>query len=192
MQVYEAIMQRRTIRKFTQVPVPESALLRLIDCARMTAYAANVQPLKFGIITDSALREKIFPLTKWAGYLTDAAPLPAERPTAYIAILADHRLKSGNCLVEAGAAEAIISLEAEELGLASCILGALAFKPLTELLKLPTDIELIHLVALGYPAQKSQAVPIQKDVKYYLQPDGTLCVPKRSMEEILLFSILDK
>ena len=42
-------------------------------------------------------------------------------------------------------------------------------------------------VALGYPAQKSEIYPMEAgQYRYHLTPDGTLHVPKRSLDEILL------
>ena len=52
MNVYDAIMKRRTIRKFEQKAVSEDNLVKLVDCARVAAYGANVQPLKFMIVNN--------------------------------------------------------------------------------------------------------------------------------------------
>ena len=80
MNVYDAIMKRRTIRKFEQKAVSEDNLVKLVDCARVAAYGANVQPLKFMIVNNSKTLQKIYPMTKWAGYLADGAPKENERP----------------------------------------------------------------------------------------------------------------
>ena len=53
MNVKEAIEKRRTIRKFEQRAVDKGLLLDMVDCARLSAYGANLQPLKFGIIDDA-------------------------------------------------------------------------------------------------------------------------------------------
>ena len=47
MNVREAIERRRTIRKFAQTEIDLATLHELIDCARLAAYGANMQPLKF-------------------------------------------------------------------------------------------------------------------------------------------------
>mgnify|MGYP000857214404 CR=1 FL=1 len=118
MNVYDAIMKRRTIRKFEQKAVSEDNLVKLVDCARVAAYGANVQPLKFMIVNDSETLQKIYPMTKWAGYLTDGAPKENERPMAYIAVLGDSSIKSNKMYeVEAGAAVTTMMLEAVEMGL---------------------------------------------------------------------------
>ena len=59
MNVYDAIMKRRTIRKFEQKAVSEDNLVKLVDCARVAAYGANVQPLKFMIVNNSETLQKI-------------------------------------------------------------------------------------------------------------------------------------
>ena len=45
MNVREAIEKRRTIRKFTQTKIDATDLHELIDCARLAAYGAILQPL---------------------------------------------------------------------------------------------------------------------------------------------------
>lgn len=186
MNVYEAIMNRRTIRKFTQEPIPEETLLKLVDCARMAAYGANMQPLKFKIVTQADVLAEIFPKTKWAAMLSNGTPAEGERPTAYIAIVGDTGIKK-SFEVDAGAAVTNMMLEAEECGLASCWLGAIDRAAIKQILGLGEKYELVYLLALGYPAQKSRAVAMEEgNIKYFLDDENVVNVPKRSMEEILL------
>ncbi len=187
MNVYDAIMKRRTIRKFTEREIPQEDLIKLVDCARVAAYGANVQPLKFAIITDKDKLNDIYPFTKWAGYLTDGAPKENERPTAYIAVLGDTSIKqNGNFEVEAGAAVTTIMLEAVELGLASCWLGAIARDEIKNVLGLDNNLNVVYLLALGYPKQESRITDFKGDIKYFEDENGTINVPKRPLEEILI------
>ena len=64
MNVYDAIMKRRTIRKFEQKAVSEDNLVKLVDCARVATYGANVQPLKFMIVNNSKTLQKNIPNDK--------------------------------------------------------------------------------------------------------------------------------
>ena len=187
MQVYDAIMNRRSIRKFQQMPIEKEALLKLVDCARMAAYPMNYQPLKFMVIDDAAELEQVYPCTRWAGFLEDGFPKEEERPVAYILMLGDKNIKaSGDFQVETGAAGTTMALAATELGIASCWLGALNRDRLRESLGIPEHLTILDLIALGYPAQKSQAVPMQNnDFKYYLNEEKILQVPKRSLDEVL-------
>lgn len=187
MNVYDAIMARRTIRKFTQKEIAQEDLTKLVDCARMAAYGANVQPLKFAVVTDKKLLDDIFPSTKWAGYLTDGAPKENERPTAYVAVLGDRSIKQNGAFeVEAGAAVTTMMLEAVEMGLASCWLGAIQRDEIKKTLNLDDNLDIVYLLALGYPDQKSRAVEMNGDIKYFEDGDGVINVPKRPLKEILI------
>ena len=57
MTVYEAVKQRRTVRKFKQQEVNKEDILKLIDAARLAPYGANLQPLKFSVIVSEELRK---------------------------------------------------------------------------------------------------------------------------------------
>ena len=188
MNVYDAIMKRRTIRKFEQKAVSEDNLVKLVDCARVAAYGANVQPLKFMIVNNSETLQKIYPMTKWAGYLADGAPKENERPAAYIAVLGDSSIKSNKMYeVEAGAAVTTMMLEAVEMGLGTCWLGAIQRDEIKKLLKLDENLDVVYLLAVGYPKQESKIVDMKdNDVKYYEDENGVINVPKRSLEEILI------
>ena len=167
MNVYDAIMKRRTIRKFEQKAVSEDNLVKLVDCARVAAYGANVQPLKFMIVNDSET---------------------LQRPMAYIAVLGDSSIKSNKMYeVEAGAAVTTMMLEAVEMGLGTCWLGAIQRDEIKKLLKLDENLDVVYLLAVGYPKQESKIVDMKdNDVKYYEDENGVINVPKRSLEEILI------
>ena len=187
MNVYDAIMKRRTIRKFEDKKVCESDLVKLVDCARVAAYGANVQPLKFAIINDKKTLNDIYPMTKWAGYLADGAPKENERPSAYIAVLGDKSIRENGVFeCEAGAAVTTMMLEAVEMGLGTCWLGALKRDEIKELLNLDEKFNVVYLLAVGYPKQESRMVEMKDDIKYYEDENGVINVPKRSLEEVLI------
>ena len=76
-------------------------------------------------------------------------------------------------------------LTAEELGLATCWLGAIDKEKLREMLN--TDYPVLYLLAVGYPAQESKVTDIKDgSIKYYEDENGVINVPKRSLEDIML------
>jgi nitroreductase len=128
----------------------------------------------------------LYPLTKWAGYL-DWEPAENERPTSYIAVLNDTSLKpTANTECDSGAAVMSMILEAQELGLASCWLGAIQRDKIKELLRLDEKLDVTYLLALGYPAQSGDTFEIGSDVKYYFDENGNVRVPKRTLDEVLI------
>lgn len=181
MNVYEAIKNRRSIRKFEQKPVPGEDLYKIIDAGRLAAFGRNLQALKFAIMENA---DEVYPLTKWAGYLTDWNPAENERPLCYIAVLGDTSLKN-NFDIDSGAAISNMMLMAMELGLSTCWLGAINRNKLKEILN--TEHEVLFLLAVGYPAQESKVVDIKdNDVKYYEDENGIIRVPKRTLDEVLV------
>lgn len=186
MEVSRALLERRTIRKFTQQPIAEKDLLDLIEYARVAAYPGNLQPLKFAVAKDKSLCDRIFPNTKWAAYLPDGTPKETQRPTAYIMVLGDKSIKD-SFEVEAGAAVTSMMLGALDKGIASCWLGALNRSEIMNILNLSEDAySLVYVLALGYPAQESRICEMTGDIKYFLDENNILNVPKRSLEEILI------
>jgi len=185
MKVTDAIVSRRTKRKYTNQGVSRDLLETLVEYARFTPTGANLQALKYAII-DGELSKKVFQYTKWSGYHPEDAPNENEQPPCYIAILGDNEIKSnGQFETDSGAAGTVICLAAEELGLSTCWLGAIRRKEIKELMGLDEKYSLLYLIAVGYSDQKADFVDCDGDIKYFMNGD-VLTVPKRTREEILI------
>jgi nitroreductase len=185
----DLIRQNRSYRRFHQdVPVALETLRALVYLARLSASAANLQPLKYVLSSDPQVNARIFPHTRWAGYLEDwPGPEEGERPAAYIVILGDTGIgKSFDC--DHGIAAQSILLGATERGLGGCILGAIDRDGLRQTLEIPEQYEILLVLALGKP---SETVVIEEvgpsgDIKYYRDAEGVHHVPKRSVDELIL------
>jgi nitroreductase len=59
MNVLEVIKKRRSIRKYKKDPIPEEALSRVLEAARLAPSGKNFQPWKFIIVKDKSLKEKL-------------------------------------------------------------------------------------------------------------------------------------
>jgi len=82
-----------------------------------------------------------------------------------------------------------ISMVAYEEGVASCMLGSVDREKLRKILKVPEHIQIPLVVALGYPQEKSKAVEIKgKDTKYWFDKEGVLNVPKRKLEDVVIWN----
>ena len=183
--IYEKITSRRSIRKYVQKDVPREVLLRCVDAARLSPSGANRQPLKYIIVNDQELIKEVFSTLKWAGYLPNYQPSEHEMPRAYIVIILDKRIHE-NPSHDAGIAAMSISMVAFDEGLGSCILGAVDREKLRGILRAPDGLDIVLVVALGYPAESPVADKMKDgDVKYWLDENRVLHVPKRSLEEVV-------
>ncbi len=190
MNISEAIKGRRTIRKFSQTPLSKEQLAKYIDAARLAPSAANLQPLRYVAVQSREMADKMFELVKWAGYLAPAYnPKEGERPTAYIAVCSDKNNSSGWVAADLGAAVENMILEALSDGVGACWIASVNRPEATKLLALPDDIYLECVVALGYPAETPKEVTITDGIKYYVDETGTLCVPKQSLDDVLLKTV---
>lgn len=187
MSVYDLILKRRTIRKFEQKPISNDDLKKYINAARLAPTAANRQPLKYIVVSSRENVGKVFECVKWAGYLApDYNPKENERPTAFIAVCIDTDISESGYEMDIGAAVENIILTALDDGVGACWMGAIDRLEISKILKLSQNLTLSCVVALGFSAETPMEVEIsENNVKYFLEND-TLCVPKRTMEEVLL------
>ncbi len=183
--IYEKITSRRTIRKYAQKDIPPEILRKCVDAARLSPSGANRQPLKYIVINDQTLAKEVFTTLKWAGYLPDYEPSEHEMPRAYIVITLDKSIHESPGH-DAGIAAMSISMVAYDEGIGSCILGAVDREKLKTILKVPNGLDIILVIALGYPAESPIADKMKDgDTKYWLDKNRVLHVPKRSLEEVL-------
>lgn len=184
--VTDLIKSRRTIRKFQQKAIDVSLLRQFTDAARLAPSGANLQPLKYIIVESRNMTDRLFEHVKWAGYLAPHYnPKEDERPTAYIVVCADKTIRENGCDMDVGAAAENIILSALSHGVGCCWMASIDRDKIRGLLNVCDNLEISCVLALGYPKEEPKEVEYKGDVKYYL--DGkTLCVPKRSMEEVLV------
>ncbi len=187
MEVKEALKNRRTVRLYQQKNVPDSDLAEMIDAARVTSCASNLQQLRYIVIRDSKLVKEIFPLTAWANLVRPSRTPESgiSAPRCFIAVIAS---ASANQVIYADAGAAIQSMQlmAWSKGLGCCWLGSIQRDKLKILVELPDDKQVLYLVAVGYPAEKPVAedVPDGKSVFYYLDEQKCLHIPKIRLEDV--------
>lgn len=188
MTVYEAITKRRTIRKYKQTKIQPEILKKIINSARLCASAANMQPLKYIIVSSDNMCKEIFPCLKWAAYFKDGSgkPKEGEEPTAYVIILGDKNIKT-SFDTDAGAAITNMMLTAYEEGLGSCWFASVDRQKVKEILTIDENLDILYVLSLGYPMEESRECEMKdNDIKYFRNDDGSISVPKRSMDEVLI------
>lgn len=94
--IKELAKKNRSYRRFYEnKKITEDELKELVDTGRNTPSAANRQPVRYKLVCDEVMNEKVFECLGWAGYLKDwAGPVKGERPSAYIIMATDKNAKA--------------------------------------------------------------------------------------------------
>jgi nitroreductase len=187
--IKELVKASRSIRRFKQdKPMPLDVLLDLVDTARFTPSAANKQPLRYVLCTDSERNQEIFDCLTWAAALPDwPGPAPGQRPAAYIVLLEDSRI-SGTGWMDQGIAAQTMLLAAKEKGFGGCMLGAVNRRRLAEVLNLQEEYKILLVLALGEPAEEIilEEAASGQNLDYFRDAQEQHHVPKRGLQEIIL------
>ncbi len=187
--IADLIRKNRSCRRFYQNrEVDLETLKGLINLGRLSASAANLQPLAYIASCDADKNEKIFACLTWAAYLKDwPGPKEGERPSAYIVVLGDTEIAEDfGC--DHGIASQSILLGAREKGLAGCMLGAVDRKRLRQYLDIPEKYKILLVIALGTPKEDIMIEPLGPDgsIRYWRDEKGIHHVPKRALADIII------
>ena len=190
----DILKRARSYRRFDpSVPISMEMLQEWVAACRYCPSGRNIQALKYALVTDKEVCNRIFPLLAWAGYLKDwNGPQENERPTAYIVQLLDKGIAE-NCLCDDGLQLQTLVLSATEAGFGGCIIKSFKDSALREVLQLPEQLEITYVLALGKPAETVRIEDMQEgQVRYWRTPDKVHHVPKRSVSELIyrLFFLL--
>lgn len=144
---------RRNVRQFTDQPVPEDVLDRILEAGRRAPSASNWQPWDFVLVTD---REQLVELAKVWQHATHVA-----RAAAAIAIVApvpeDDR-QSALLQYDLGQATYAMTVAAADLGVGTGHAAAADQAQARAVLGFPEGRFLAYVLAVGYPADKPLAV----------------------------------
>ncbi len=186
--IINVLKSRRTVRSFTDDPIKKECIIEMIDCARVSPSAANMQSIKYLIVDSFDDRKAIFSHIKYAGYIQNWNPEFSESPVAYIAVLNDTDIQKTNGITECDCGIAMMSIimSATDMGIGSCILGAIDKDAIRRLLGIKEQYDLMYLIGLGISKQNNLQFDSDDSVKYILDESGNFLVPKRTLDNILI------
>ncbi|MBI3397967.1 MAG: nitroreductase family protein [Deltaproteobacteria bacterium] len=157
---YELYERRKSIREFLDKEIEKDKLERLIEALRRAQSAANRQPWHFIIIEKQDVK-KLYEVFTKEGFKT--APLIiaacAEPQSAWL------RKADGKNYAWVDVTIAITEMigAATAEGLGTCWIAAIEPAKVREILGIPVNIEVVALIAVGYP--KSPLVKEEKNRK---------------------------
>lgn len=184
------VTEARSCRRFEEDREISTELLReLADLGRLSPSGANLQPLKYILVSKEEVRDMVFSCLGWAGYLKEwDGPVKGERPAGYIILLRDTKI-AAKAETDVGIAAQSILLGAASLGIKGCFIGNIKKAELAEQIAIPDEYETQLVIALGYPGEKVIIEETNEgNVKYWRDEKEVHHVPKRSLQEVIVKS----
>ncbi len=172
MNIFQALLERRSVRKFTDQPVDVEDLRRILEAGRWAPSGKNNQPWRFLVVrAEDSRQTALAGLTKYGHIVRDAQAL------IVVFLHKQAMYHEGKDHQAAGACIQNMLLAIHGLGLGGVWLGEIISQEdqVMEALQLGTEeYRLMAVIALGHPAQPSSRL------------DGTGGSSRRPLEELLL------
>ncbi|PLX41821.1 MAG: nitroreductase [Deltaproteobacteria bacterium] len=179
MELYQAIKERRSVRRYKETPVPSEVLDRIIEAAQWAPSWAHSQCVEVVIVDDPAKKSALqatLPETNPAYKAMVNAPLAV----AFCAKLKRAGFKKGEPATPRGNGWALFDtalcmqnfmLAAHAEGLATVCVGLFDSEKAGAALNVPEGKEVVALTPLGYPDQEPN-LPPRKDKYEFVKKNG--------------------
>lgn len=179
MELQEAILKRRSQRKFTEYHVTDEEIRQLLEAARWAPSWANTQVWEFIVVRDRDVIGKIAS--------TYAEPNPAVKCTQAASALIVGCAKVGVSgglkgiketmfqewfMFDLGLAVQNLCLKAHELGLGTVVVGSLDHAALEKVLSVPEGYHAVVVLPLGKPVVPDKQPTPRKEIKDFTHLDA--------------------
>lgn len=152
MNAMNAILSRRSIRRYTQQPVSDETIKELLEAAMSAPSAGNEQPWHFVVIKEREILNEIPEIHPYSGMLAHAP--------AAILVCGDKRLEKyeGYWIQDCSAATENLLIAAQAKGLGAVWLGVYPVEDrvagIRKLLGIPEHVTPFSLISIGHPAEQ--------------------------------------
>ena len=152
MELYDVLLKRRSIRKYTSEEIPEENLKKIIEAGLLAPTSRNKKPCRFYVIKDKEI------LLKLSEAKASGAGMLAECAEA-IAVFADSE-KADTWIEDSAIALSYMNLMAVDQGIGSCWCqihlrsskqGEDAESCVRGILSVPKNYRIVGILALGIP-----------------------------------------
>lgn len=183
----QLVLKNRSYRRFDQSQsISKQTLRDLVDFARLSPSAANLQNLRFWLVDHP--HDRLFDSLRWANYLKNwDGPIEGERPAGYIILLAPPSCTKFH-YIDAGIACQSMLLGATEIGIGGCMIASVDREAVQKIFEIPQEWEILLVIALGVPAETVVVDEIgsEENIEYWRDEKDRHHVPKRSLDTLIL------
>ena len=152
MNVKEAILTRRSVRKYRPEAVKDEDLEVILEAARQAPSAGNKQPWEFIIVKDQETKTKLAEIARKQMWIADAG----------VVIVALSKDKNDPSIYERWVERDVMTavehivLQAWERGYGTCWIGAFTQPETKKLLDIPEAMNVICFLPVGVPDQSPE------------------------------------
>lgn len=167
MDIFEAIFQRRSIRRFIEKPVEEEKIARILDAARWAPSVGNLQEWQFIVVRNPGKKLQLSEACMGQYWIAQASAIIVVL-TKNDKVVRTYGKKGEETYVkhDSGAAIQNMLLAAHSLGLGACWVGSFEESAVERILKIPTEIDVHAIIPIGYPSEKPK-VPQRFGLEYF-------------------------
>lgn len=165
-----AAMRSSVRRYLADRPVSDADITAILEAARLAPSAENAQPWRFVVVRDPARRLRLVE-ESFSGIYRRSRRIDAP---VFIALCGVHGAvdlagraagHSSYTLTDCGIAGEHAVLAAADRGLGTCWIGMFDRRRARRVLEIPAGVNLIALIALGWPADPAREAPPAKGRK---------------------------
>ncbi len=154
MDLTKAISARRSIREFSNKSVHWDKVLEAIDAANQAPFAGNINNLKFVIVSEKEMINKIAEHCQ-QDWIADAKHIAVVCSTLKEIELQYNDRGKIYSRQQAGAAIQNFLLKITEMKLAACWIGAFSDESIKSDLRIPEEYSIEAVIPIGHPKNKS-------------------------------------
>jgi nitroreductase len=145
-EVFEVVRTAMAVRQYQDRALPDEVVRRIVEAGRLSASGGNSQPWHFVVVSDHARLQKLGSLVRTAPYIAGAAAA---------VVVAFEKQKGQIGLADAARAIQSMILTAWGDGVGSNWTGFSSLDAVRAEVGLPDSYQVIAVLTLGYPAQKT-------------------------------------
>jgi nitroreductase len=182
MDVFEAIKNRRSIRRYKPDPVDDEAVETILEAGRWAPSWANTQCWRFIVVRDPEIKAKLTASLQkiWLGDRESDNPATKAMATVPVIIAVCAQMGRSGCrhgtdssefetdkgdwfMFDTALAVQNMALAAHALGLGTVIVGAFNAPQIEKVLGIPEGYRVVALLPVGVPDQEARA-PRRKEL----------------------------
>ena len=159
MSFFKTVQKRRSIRSFSDKPIPKSKLQKILKASWMSPSAKGLQNFKIFVVDDSKKKERLVQATHGQEYVNSSLVLVFCSDPKRIKFMGS-RGKNLLSVQDATIAASYAQLAATALGLSSVWVGHFKEKAVAEILR--TKLRPVAILPIGYANEKPASKTNQK------------------------------